>query len=853
MLYNSSKILIDRALSVEFATSQGVFRAETDKDIPAEFHNHPYVTSPGWVFPRRGLNGEVINQFRPDSPLDNPEGKPVKYVFPLGSPMGLTELRELGGAALVVEGTCQSLAALRYASPSLSIYGIEGCWNWRNGSLKTPAVGLERFENRRVTIVLDADATSNRSVYDAGIALKESLMAEGASEVLFMRLPGSGGTAGLDDVLGVRDEHLRAPYLARQIASASAKPADVKPMRKRLGVKPPPDQVTVPATDLDVSDAWLQRHGEGLRFNIDLQKWMAYVKGTWSINAGISLAQASFQDCIRNEVVAVTSDGGSEVVARDWLYSAKRIEAVLKQGAANRSYQVSDDQMDGNPWLWNAANCVINLKTGQPRDHTPEDFMSQQSRVVFDPEARAPKFQTWMTEILPNTETRKFVQRVLGQAMVGEVVEHIFPVFIGTGRNGKGTLLRLMAEIFGSYFTGLKKTVLVDTKYEQHATALATLQKKRLAVTEEMKATASYDVALIKSLTGGDYITANKMRQDDIVFKPSHTLLLASNHRPKVDQGETAFWSRYREVPFNRVFENPSDAIEEAMKTPDELSGILNWLLEGLADYRTNGLGEPEEVMWASAAAKVEADPLYEFIEDNIFHTGDDGDWIEAKSVREKYEVWCERRRKEPLKPRGFREIFAVASRSELGQVRAEGRAGISAYRKIRWVSDEDVVSTRDFVVSTFGDETTPNTSVDQAKHDSVVSVVSVVSEKGYISSVQKTSLPPKKEYTVQPIEREISELRLQKDLQGSSPAETPKNHETTEEPTKRLQEPNSANFALDTSSPVSFGLQFWRDLGAKEYEPPICDHCGTRPELVPPGLFWYACRSCFPATFERS
>src|SRR4051794_12720261 len=97
----ADNILISRGLSLEFADSWGIRRIETEQELPAEFSGHPYATTPAWLFPRKGLDGQIRLQLRPDSPLENEEGKFVKYVFPAGSSLGLSELRETGSTALI--------------------------------------------------------------------------------------------------------------------------------------------------------------------------------------------------------------------------------------------------------------------------------------------------------------------------------------------------------------------------------------------------------------------------------------------------------------------------------------------------------------------------------------------------------------------------------------------------------------------------------------------------------------------------------------------------------------------------------------------------------------------------------
>lgn len=233
-------VLAPRALNPKEVGRLGVYSITSLDELPEEFRGSRYATVPALVFPWNSPTGGTVLQLRPDEPVANDDGDPVKYVFPAGTDMVLNRLKEPSAAGdapvLLCEGTCQAIAASIYAPPGWAVYGLSGCWNWRKGETQVAIPDLIIMENREVVIALDADAAVNRNVYDAGLALKAALEAEGARPVRFLRLPG-GKKAGLDDVLAARPEEKRASFLARLVENAGPKLADRPPAARRSADK----------------------------------------------------------------------------------------------------------------------------------------------------------------------------------------------------------------------------------------------------------------------------------------------------------------------------------------------------------------------------------------------------------------------------------------------------------------------------------------------------------------------------------------------------------------------------------------------------------------------------------------
>jgi P4 family phage/plasmid primase-like protien len=712
-----AELLAQSGIAAQFATDIGVRSAQTDADLPEALRAQPNAATPGVLFPWNSPSQGLVHQLRPDEPVTDGNGRPVKYVFPHGVGSVLNALRTEGSTMLLVEGTKQALVTAQYAPDDVAVYGMSGCWSWSTDQI--PIEDLHVARGRRVIVVLDADAASNRSVYDAGVKLRGALLAEGAEWVRFVHLA-ANGSKGLDDILGSRSETSRAGYLATLVERASAPttrsavkeakvefPAASRPTAKKAkseSTELPSGKVPVDATDLDVADAYVKRFAGQVLFDRTSERWLAYHDGIWDTEGGLALAKANFQDMVRNEIVAVREDAdGNPYPDREWLFGAPRIGHVLNHVSSNRDMHTTAHRLDSNPWLWNAANCVIDLSTGQPMAHDPALMMTIQSPVTYDPDAECPEFNGFITWALPDPEVRAYVQKILGLAMVGEQVLHHFYVFTGEdGRNGKGTLIRMVAEVFGLYATGVKRDVLIESKFESHSTKLATFFRRRFAYTEEMSAHCKWDAALVKDLTGGGTLTANYMRQDDFTFKKSHTLALATNSRPHVDPGETAFWRRYREIPFTRTLtDDEIDPDLEHRMVANELPGILNWLLDGLLDYHADKLTTPKAVEEASSGTRRQSDPVFRFVSEEIERTRNSEDLLLGDDVWNRWSTWCGRQ--DPPEHAGQKIGFVKKichatgltydekgpSGSDTPRLRDNGRSNIRFYRRLKWGQGE--------------------------------------------------------------------------------------------------------------------------------------------------------------------
>ena len=300
---------------------------------------------------------------------------------------------------------------------------------------------------------------------------------------------------------------------------------------------------------------------------------------------------------------------------------------------------VVPDDLNQHPLLLNVENGTLDLESLELRPHRREDLLTQIAPVRFDPKATCAIFQAFLLEIIPAVEVRNFIRRVFGYSLTGLVLEHILVFLHGPGKNGKTTLLNALMETLGDdYAMPAPPKLLVKRSHDEHLTEIASLFGKRLVVCSESGEGARLDEEKVKRLTGGDRLSARRMREDPWTFAPSHTLWLYSNYEPKIQGTDDGIWRRVLLIPF---FATPRKVDKElGKKLRAERAGILNWGLEGLRDYLESGLAPPESVKSATDRYRSEQDVVGRFISECI--ASGPGQRVAGRAMFEAIKRWCE-------------------------------------------------------------------------------------------------------------------------------------------------------------------------------------------------------------------
>jgi putative DNA primase/helicase len=316
--------------------------------------------------------------------------------------------------------------------------------------------------------------------------------------------------------------------------------------------------------------------------------------------------------------------------------SERKIKAMVE--LAKPEVSILPEELDPDPWKLNVLNGTINLRTGELLEHNRADLITKIAPVEYDPMATAPHWYEVLERVLPSEDVRAFFKRLCGYALAGDVSEHVLPVLYGTGANGKSTVLNALLEALGDYGIQAAPDLLI-AKRGAHPTELADLFGMRFVTSIEVEDGRRFAESLVKQLTGGDRVRARRMRQDFWEFDPTHTVFLATNHKPEVRGTDNAIWRRIRLIPFTETIRSDEQDKKLPEKLRAELPGIIAWGVEGCLEWQLDGLQAPEEVRQATGEYRSEMDVIGAFLNECCVLGKEKN--VSAGDLYRAYGEWC--------------------------------------------------------------------------------------------------------------------------------------------------------------------------------------------------------------------
>ncbi len=312
---------------------------------------------------------------------------------------------------------------------------------------------------------------------------------------------------------------------------------------------------------------------------------------------------------------------------------------VERMVRSNPEIAARADQWDADPWLLGTPGGTVDLRTGELREARRSDYITRQTAIT-PAKAATPQWHAFLRRIFPTTpEVVPFLQRAAGYALTGQTTEHKLLFAFGTGRNGKGVFFNTLSAIIGDYATTAASATFLDSGVEQHPTDLASLAGARLVTASELPPGKGWNESRIKSLTGGDPITARRMRQDFFTFDPQFTLMIAGNHMPSFRGVDEAIRARVLLIHFAEVIPEAERDPNLAEKLCAEWPAILQWAIEGALLWQQQGLAAPETVKAASAEYLEDEDTLGQFVDECL--SGAPGGFVPMKALYSAFRSWC--------------------------------------------------------------------------------------------------------------------------------------------------------------------------------------------------------------------
>ena len=340
--------------------------------------------------------------------------------------------------------------------------------------------------------------------------------------------------------------------------------------------------------------------------------------GAWAMLAamGTKKAMAAFNEAQRRsfEKYERAETYRKYVIKRR---DTKYISAALKE--ARPMIQIEQRVLDADEFLLNLPSGTCDLRTGAIREHNAQDYITKQTAV--DPSGDG--MDVWedalQTFFQGDADLIRYVQEIVGLAAIGKVYIEALVIAFGEGRNGKSTFWNTIARVLGTYSGNMSADTLTVGCKRNVKPELAEAKGKRMIIAAELEEGMRLNTSNVKQLCSTDEIYAEKKYKAPFSYVPTHTLVLYTNHLPRVGAIDQGTWRRLIVIPFNAKIEGKADIKNYAdflFKTAG--GAVLQWIIEGAkrviaGDYK---IVQPRVVQDAIQKYKENNDWLSHFLED---------------------------------------------------------------------------------------------------------------------------------------------------------------------------------------------------------------------------------------------
>lgn len=265
---------------------------------------------------------------------------------------------------------------------------------------------------------------------------------------------------------------------------------------------------------------------------------------------------------------------------------------------------------------------VLDLETCKVCPALPEDCVTTTLGFYPADTEDCPHFKQFISRACGGSAGLiSFIKKAMGYSLTGDPKEHIFFVLWGPGRNGKSTFLGIMREVFGGYGRHADMTSWQHNSKKEGQTRsdLVRLEKARFVDSIEAERKFRFNMTVIQGVTGGDPLTLRDLFGKEFQYNPMFSLWVAVNYRPEITEKTVAAWERVIPIPWTVFIPKDERDKDLPKKLIAEGPGILRWVLNGLIDYREEGLNNlPPEVMELLGKYKEENDSVALFCKDMI-------------------------------------------------------------------------------------------------------------------------------------------------------------------------------------------------------------------------------------------
>ena len=388
------------------------------------------------------------------------------------------------------------------------------------------------------------------------------------------------------------------------------------------------------------------------RYNATAKEWYFYNGKVWTRDEGSMRTLNKAKELADGLLIYATTIEDEKQKQNYIDYVSKLGQLRFRETMVKDSrdiHFVTQSDFDKNLDLFNCQNGTLNLKTFDFTPHNSDDLLSKISNVIYEPFAKSEEWEKFINEVMQgDTDKTEYLQKILGYSLTADTnLETCFILYGATTRNGKSTLIETMLYMLGNtagYGMSMQPQTLAQKQNKDSRQAsgdIARLDGCRFLNASEPPKRMIFDVGLLKNLLGRDSITARHLHEREFEFIPRFKLFINTNFLPLITD-DTLFTSgRINVITFDRHFEphEQDKNLKNKLIKAENLSGILNWCIEGLKLYYKDGAKPPQAVTTATDEYRTNSDKIGNFIAECLEQQANTN--TKALDVYIKYKEWC--------------------------------------------------------------------------------------------------------------------------------------------------------------------------------------------------------------------
>ncbi len=389
-----------------------------------------------------------------------------------------------------------------------------------------------------------------------------------------------------------------------------------------------------------------------IRWNTTTEQWMYFDGSVWTVDEGGMKASNLGKQLYDALLLYASKNIEDEDTKARYVKHISKLgerrerEDMLKD--ARDFYCIKSEELDADGHLLNCLNGTIDVRTRELTAHNPDQLISKICNATYDPSAHSDLWEWFVSDIMyGEVDKIEYLQKLSGYLLLGNSSEEQMYIFHGkTTRNGKSTFLETLAYMLGNdkgYALKVDPKSFGFSKLSNANQArgdIARLKGCRLAYTSEPDKQLTFDSGLLKQLTGQNIISARFNYGETVQFEPTFKIVVDCNNLPMITDSTLFDSDRVRVIPFEKHIpeEERDKTLKERLREPQNMSGILNWCLDGLEMYYRDGLNPPQSVIDATRDYQQASDKLGAFMAECMEISDQNSS---GKAVYQAYQRWC--------------------------------------------------------------------------------------------------------------------------------------------------------------------------------------------------------------------